>query len=369
MLYLDYNATTPLDPSVERALVEKLQTFGNPSSLHRWGQEARFLLEESRACIAAACGRRPEEVIFTASATEALNLAIQGWARSHPGRPIVASPVEHPAVLATLQVLQREGVPVRFLPVDTSGLVDLEALEHALTDEPALVVIQAASGETGVIQPWEAIARITRQHQALWLADAAQIPGKADTLAVGRLAHLVVLSSHKVYGPKGIAALIRPVDLTLQPLMYGGEQEGGLRPGTENPPLAWAFAVALRVAQEHLARDTARMEAFRKTLEDGLQKLGLDIVGMHAPRLPNTTLFLSPRMEGTRMVAALDVEGIGVSSTSACLTGRQLPSPALRAMGYPEVTARRAVRISAGRWTRPEDAHTVLQVLKRILER
>lgn len=369
MLYLDHNATTPMDPAVEQALIETLSVFGNPSSLHRWGQKARFLLEESRSRVAAACRRHPEEVVFTATATEALNLAIQGWVRAHPKGRILTSHVEHPAVLVTVQTLRKEGFPICFLPVNPHGQVDLDSLEKELQRGPALIVIQAASGETGVLQPWGAIRNLAEEYESVWLSDAVQIPGKEDLLAIGGMAHLLVISSHKVYGPKGIACLIRPANLPLVPLMYGGDQESGLRPGTENPALAWAFATALSLAQERLVQDVRQMRAFQQQLEEGLTSMGLDIVAHQAPRLPNTTMFFSPTMEGSHMVAALDLEGIGVSSTTACLTGKQKPSLSLQAMGYTPAMARRAVRISAGRWTHPDDAQKVLDALERIIHR
>jgi len=367
MLYLDHNATTPLDPQVKGVLMEALEVFGNPSSLHRFGQKARYLLEEARERVAAACGHRPEEVVFTASATEALNLAILGFARAHPDTPLAVSRVEHPAARRPAEVLETRGHPVFWINVDREGQILLEDLDMALDRGAGLVVVQAASGETGVIQPWEEIARRAEKAGALWLADAAQIPGKEDLLAVGRLAHLLVISSHKVYGPRGIAALVRPVDLELKPLMWGGEQEGELRPGTEAAPLAWAFAEALEVAQKRLHEDRARMQAFRDRLEAGLQALDLPVIARHRPRLPNTTMFLSPGMDGIRMVAALDVRGIAVSSSSACTTGRAQPSSALLAMGYPLPEARRAVRVSAGRWTEPEEADRFLLALAEVL--
>ncbi len=367
MLYLDYNATTPLDPRVKGILMEALEVFGNPSSLHRPGQKARFLLEEARERVAAACGRRPEEVIFTASATEALNLAILGFARAHPGVPVAVCRTEHPAARRPAEMLEGRGHPIFWIGVDREGQILLDDLDAALDREAGLVVIQAASGETGVIQPWEEIARRVEKAGAFWLADAAQIPGKEDLLAVGRLAHLLVISSHKVYGPRGVAALIRPVDLEIEPLMWGGEQEGGLRPGTEVAPLAWAFAEALEVAQQRLHEDRTRMQAFRARLEAGLLDLNLPVIARNRPRLPNTTMFLSPGRDGVRMVAALDVRGMAVSSSSACITGRAQPSPTLMAMGYTASEARRVVRVSAGRWTEPEEADRFLQALQEVL--
>ncbi len=367
MLYLDHNATTPLDPRVKGGLMEALEVFGNPSSLHRPGQKARYLLEEARERVAAACGRRPEEVVFTASATEALNLAILGFARAHPDVPLAVSRAEHPAARRPTEVLEGRGHPVFWIRVNREGQVLLDDLDAALRQGAGLVVIQAANGETGMIPPWEEIARRVEAAGSLWLADAAQIPGKEDLLAVGRLAHLLVISSHKVYGPRGIAALVRPVDLELEPLMWGGEQEGGLRPGTETAPLAWAFAEALEIAQRHLHEDRARMQAFRDRLEAGLRELHLPVVAPPGRRLPNTSLFLSPGPDGVRMVAALDVRGIAVSSSSACTTGRAQPSATLLAMGYTPSEARRAVRVSAGRWTEPEEADRFLRALREVL--
>lgn len=367
MLYLDYNATTPLDPGVKKALVKALDVFGNPSSLHRPGQEARYMLEEARERVAASVGRRPEEVVFTSSATEALNLAILGFARRHPHRPIAGSTVEHPAALRPLQVLEAMGHPILWIRVTPSGTIRLDDLDRALELGAGLVVIQAASGETGVIQPIGTIQERIAESEALWLADASQIPGKEDLLAVGKQAHLLVISSHKVYGPRGIAALIRPADVELEPLMYGGDQEGGVRPGTEAASLAWAFAEALEVASRRLHEDRDRMLAFRTNLEAGLRSLGLAVIGTSAPRLPNTTLFLASGMDGIRMVAALDIRGIAVSSSSACTTGRQQPSATLLAMGFSTSDARRAVRVSAGRWTEPGDAERFLQALREVL--
>ncbi len=347
MIYLDYNATSPLLPEVRAALVGALDLFGNPSSGHRVGREAAMALDTARGQVARMMGRDPRELVFTSGATEANALALLGL-RTEARPEVWVSAVEHPSVLAWA---------TRRLPVDSRGLLDLERLDEALragASRVAALSVQAASNESGVLQPIAEIAALARAHGVTLHCDAVQVPGRVSTLLD---ADLVTLSAHKMGGPKGVGALLgRPLP---RPMLQGGSQERGVRPGTQNLLGILGFAAA---AEAISRRPLQRPEA-RDRLQERLVALGARVVGARAPRLPNTLLVLFDA-PGDVVAAALDLAGIAVSTGSACASGAANASPALQAMGMQGTP----VRISLGPDSISEDeVGAVEEVVSRTL--
>ncbi|CCK28676.1 Cysteine desulfurase [Streptomyces davaonensis JCM 4913] len=360
-VYLDYNATTPVDPRVAEAMGPHLTDFfGNPSSSHPYSAEPRAALADARAQVAALIGARAEEIVFTASGSEADLLALRGavLASGHMRPHVITQVTEHPAVLETCHALERlHGARVTVLPVDGDGLVAPAALAAALTEETVLVSVMAANNETGALQPIPALARITRAHGALFHCDAAQAVGKVP-LDVGELGvDLLTVVGHKMYAPKGIAALYIRRGVVLEPLVHGGGQEHGLRAGTENV----AFAVALGTAAELAAADLAsggheRSAGLRDRLHDRLTDAlpgRVHLNGPVKPRLPNTLNISIDGVLGHELLTA--APEIAASTGSACHSGTRTPSPVLRAMGLDDARSMAALRLSIGRWTTPAD--------------
>jgi cysteine desulfurase len=363
-IYLDYNATTPTDPRVVEAMLPYLTThFGNPSSTHHYGTAPADALTQARERIARLIGARPEQMLFNGSGSEANNLAIRGTVLAHTrtgARPahIVTQTTEHPAVLATYQALHRlHGVQVTYLPVDAEGRVDPQELEAAITAHTVLVSIMLANNETGTIQPITELARITHEHGVLFHTDAAQAVGKipVDVAALG--VDLLTVVGHKMYAPKGVAALYARARTRLEPLITGGGQEHGLRAGTENV----ALIVALGAAADLAAADLTGGEPDRlRRLRDHLHRRLVDqlpgrvlLNGHPIQRLPNTAnLALTPNRGDDILAAA---PGIAASTGSACHAGTTQPSPVLTAMALPGEQTRCAVRLSLGRWTTEDD--------------
>lgn len=353
MIYLDHNATTPLDPRVREAMAPFLdQHFGNASSLHRYGRLARNAVDGARVQVAALCGAEPGQVVFTSGGTEADNLALSGaLADAAPARLLVSA-VEHSAVLEPAKRLARRGIGVELLPVDAHCRLDLAALEAALgaaapRGPVRLVSVMLANNETGVLQDIPRIAALCRAAGALLHVDAVQATGKLplDLAALG--AHLLSLSAHKMGGPKGAGALVVDRALALEPLIAGGGQEHGLRGGTEPVAQLVGFGAAAELAQAELPERTARLRALRDRLEAALGRIpGGTAIAAAAERLPNTVQFALPGFDGTALVMALDRKGFAVATGSACHSGR--PSHVLAAMGLPEPVARGAIRVSLG---------------------
>lgn len=373
-VYLDHNATTPVDPQVASALAQAMiERFGNPSSLHGEGQQARRALERAREQIAALLGARPDEVVLTGSGSEADNLAIIGaWLASRGRlRRIVTTAIEHPAVLATCDHLAADGVEVVRVRPAANGVVDLLAVAEALGGEPALLSIMLANNDTGAIQPVAQVAQMAHAHGAIVHCDAVQAAGKME-VDVERLGvDLLSISAHKFYGPKGIGALyIRP-GTRLSPLLYGGGQERGLRPGTEAVPLAVGFGVACELAAARLEDDARRMRELRDDFE---RRLAVSVPEMQihsqgAPRLPNTSSLSLRGIEGDSLVMALDLQDIAVSTGSACHSSNGAPSHVLEAMGVSPEWSRGTVRFSLGRTTVNEDIDRVLEALSGAVQR
>ncbi|MEV4145708.1 cysteine desulfurase family protein [Amycolatopsis sp. NPDC049691] len=371
--YLDYNATTPVDPRVtEAALPYWTDFFGNPSSEHAYGGEPRRALAAARARVAALIGARPGEIVFTGSGSEANLLALRGAVLAAGARDahLVVQPTEHPAVLETARALGRlHGTRVTVLPVDHQGLVSLDALAAALRAgaDRTVVSIMAANNETGAIQPVAEVSAVAHSRGALVHCDAAQACGKipVDVGALG--VDLLTVAGHKVYAPRGAAALFVREGVVLEPVVYGGGQERGLRAGTENVALAVALGTAARLAADDLAAGAAeRIAALRDDLHARLSAALPGRVRVNGPaaagrRLPNT---LNVSVEGTRghevLAAAL---AIAASTGSACHSGIHAPSPVLTAMGFDADRALSAIRLSLGRWSTPADVDTAVHAI------
>jgi cysteine desulfurase len=361
-IYLDYNATTPVDARVAEAALPYLTThFGNPSSGHAYAEQPRRALAEARQQLADLIGGQPAEIVFTAGGSEADNLAIRGTALAHEGAApaqIITQASEHPAVLEACRALQRlHGVQVRYLPVDRDGLVDPAALADALTPETVLVSIMAANNETGVLQPITELAGIAHARGVLFHTDAAQAAGKIPIDATAWGVDLLTIAGHKMYAPKGIGALYVRAGVRLEPLVYGGGQERGLRAGTESVALAVALGAAAQLALTELgARGADRIRSLRDLLHHRLDELlpgRVQLNGHRDRRLPNTVNLSITGVRGDDLLAA--TPGIAAATGSACHTGTPEPSPVLLAMRHDPGRALSALRLTLGRWTTRDD--------------
>lgn len=372
-IYLDHNATTPLDPLVLEAMLPYLKGgFGNASSIHAEGREAKKALEESREVIANLLGARAvESIVFTSGGTEADNLAIKGvaFALKEKGRHLVTSAVEHPAVLETLRFLETQGFEVTSVPVDREGSLDLEAFRRALRPETILISIMHANNETGVLFPLEEIGRIAKERGILFHTDAVQSFGKVPLNVETLQVDLLSLSAHKLYGPKGIGALyIRP-GVKMVALHHGGHQERNRRGGTENVASAVGFAKAAELASSRMGDEERRLRHLRDRLEAGILARieGVRVNGRSAPRLANTSSLAFEGVDTESLLIGLDLEGIAASSGSACSSGSFEPSHVLAAMGVPRGWG--ALRLSLGRGNTEEEIDRVLDILPSLVKR
>ena len=374
-IYLDHNATTPIDPAVvDRMTAILREEFGNPSSVHHFGQRAKAAIDEARSAVAALIGADPGEVIFTGSGTEGDNLAIRGVAEAlEPTgkRHLIVSAIEHEAVLNTAKALTRRGWTVTMLPVDDSGIVSPESLRLALTDGTALVSVMHANNEIGTIQPVEALARLAHERRALFHTDAVQSAGKVpiDVKALG--IDLLTISAHKFYGPKGVGAVWLRRGLRLQSPMTGGKQERGRRAGTENVAGIVGMGVAAAQVRGKMADEGAQLAVLRDRLEEGVlaSVTGTAINGARTPRVPNTTNISFDRTEAESLLIALDLEGIAVSTGSACSSGTLEPSHVLKAMGFPAHRTQNSIRFSLGAANTDADVDRIVAVLPGVVEK
>jgi len=374
-IYLDHTATTPLDERVLQAMLPYFShTFGNASSVHSFGRESKQALEEARARIAHAIGAEPGELFFTSGGTESDNLAILGRSTNASERTLVlTSRSEHHAVLEPCRYLAERGGEAIFLPVDAEGVVELDSLRKAVGQKPALVSIMHSNNETGAISPLEEVSQIAHAEGCLVHSDAVQSLGKLplDVRTLGL--DLASFSAHKVYGPKGIGALYVRKGTALAPIIRGGGQERGLRPGTENVPLAVGFAEAVRLVTENREAESARLSALRDGLEMRLREAFPELLvnGAGARRLPHVlnVSFDSTRMplEGEMLVMNMDLEGVALTSGSACTSGSLQPSHVLLALGRDELTAKATLRFSFGRANSEEDVKYAAGAVKRVI--
>ncbi|MGX1163858.1 cysteine desulfurase [Bradyrhizobium sp. USDA 372] len=368
-VYLDWNATTPLRAEARAAMVAAFDLVGNPSSVHAEGREARRLVEEARATLAAAVGAQPRNVVFTSAGTEANALALSPGLRGPSGGPIarlLVSAVEHASVLAGGRFPADK---IGLIQVTRSGVVDLDQLKRQLKDgPPALVSIMAANNETGAVQPVTEAATIVHEAGGLLHVDAIQALGKIsfDINSVG--ADLATFSAHKIGGPKGVGALALTEGISgLEPVLRGGGQELNRRAGTENIAGIAGFGAAVKAALQALPEDVKRMASLRDRLENGLRDVpGTTVFATEVARLPNTVLFTAPGLKAETAVIGFDLEGIAVSSGSACSSGKVQPSHVLSAMGYDPAVAQGAVRLSLGWSTEPEDINRALEAWRKL---
>lgn len=375
VVYLDYNATTPLDERVLEAMMPYLtEQYGNPSSIYRFAQTARKAVEDARAKVAALLNANEREIVFTGGGTEANNYAIKGvaFANRHRGNHIITSQIEHHAVLNVCKYLEeRHGFEVTYVPVDSHGIVDVDAVRDAIRDDTILISIMYANNETGVIQPVEEIAELARERGIYFHTDAIQVAGKMriDVRSLG--VDLLSISAHKFYGPKGVGALFIRKGVHIDPLIHGGHQEMGRRAGTENVAGIVGLAEAFAIAHENMEEEWEREKRLRDKLERGIVERIPDVIvnGHPEKRLANTLNIIVKYVEGEAMLLSMDDEGICASSGSACTSGSLEPSHVLTAMGIPHELAHGSLRFSLGRFTTEEDIDYVLDVLPKIVER
>jgi cysteine desulfurase len=402
-IYLDHNATTPVDPAVLVAMVPYFSAdFANASSIHTPGQRARAAVEIAREQVAALINAKPQEIIFTSGGTESDNHAIFGsllplvaWPSVRSPNPyddidrrhsiahdkhLITTTVEHEAVLNTCQELEKRGVTVAYLSVDKNGLVNPEAVQQAIRidgpraflerntgipQQTQLITIMHANNELGTIQPLAEIGRIAKEHKILFHTDAVQSAGKVPIDVSALNVDLLSLSAHKLYGPKGVGALYVRTGTKIQQLLYGGHHQRGFRPGTENVAAIVGFGEAAELALQSLASDSARISVLRDQLERGLLERvpHTRVNGAGAPRTPNTTNILFEGIEGEALVIALDLRGIACSIGAACSSGAVEPSHVLTAIGLSHDEAKSSLRFSLGRHTTAAEIGLALELV------
>jgi cysteine desulfurase len=370
-VYLDWNATTPLRPEARQAMAAAWEVAGNPSSVHAEGRQARRLVEDARAAVAAAVSARAQDVVFSSGGTEANALALTPRLRRAGGEPVrrlLVSAIEHASVLSGGRFAAEANGTIK---VTGSGLVDLDHLRERLADgAPALVSVMLANNETGAIQPVGEITDIVHAAGGLLHVDAIQAFAKIPIDINSIKADLITLSAHKIGGPKGVGALVMAEQVQgLEPLLRGGGQELGRRAGTENVAGIAAFGAAVRAAMVALPGDAERLQGLRSHLETGLKQTpGMILFAADAPRLPNTTLFTAPGLKAETAVIGFDLGGIAVSSGSACSSGKVQPSHVLAAMGFGRELAEGAVRLSLGWSTSEADIDLALEAWRKLAD-
>jgi len=376
-VYLDFNATTPVEPEVLDAMLPYFSgEFANAASIHTPGQRARAAVESAREQVAALIGARPQEIVFTSGGTESDNHAIFGVVgqaflpvsssrNANSVLHVITTAIEHEAVLNACQALQKEGVRVTYLPTTGEGQIDLDELRRAIRPETVLITIMHANNELGTVQPLEEIGRIAAEADVYFHTDAVQSAGKipidVNTLAVD----LLSISGHKLYAPKGIGALYVRGGTRLRQLLYGGHHQRGFRPGTENVAGIVGLGKAAELARKSLAEDAQRVSNLRDKLQQGLlQRVPQSRVnGGAAPRTPNTTNLVFPGVEGEALLIALDLKGLACSTGAACSSGAVEPSHVLTAIGLPPEEARASLRFSLGRHTTSAEIDFALNVV------
>ncbi len=373
MVYLDNNATTPLDPAVADKMCGFLREhFGNPSSLYPIGRAVRDLVSQAREQVAGALGAHRSEIVFTGSGTEADNFALRGVLDAFPDKnEVIVSSIEHPAILNAAKSLEKKGVRVTYLPVDATGLVDLDFLRDALTPQTAIVSVMHANNEIGTIQPVEQIASLAREKGALVHTDAVQTFGKLD-LDVAKLGvDLLTVSAHKIYGPKGVGALYVRRGVDICPLIYGGQQEKSRRAGTENTIGIVGFGEAARLLAERGRKDRDRIErlseSLKKGIEGGIPKFRFN--GHPERRVKSTLNFAFPGLEAEAILLALATKEIYVSTGSACSEESEEASHVLTSIGLRPEIARSSIRMSLGRFNTDQDVEVTLRELPEIIDK
>jgi len=373
-IYLDYAATTPCAPEVVAAMLPFFSDrFGNPASMHTFGQENKGAVEEARERIASFLGAAPGEIVFTSGGTESNNTAVKGvaYARRGKGNHIITSPIEHHAVLEPCHFLEKEGFEITILPVDGDGLVDPDDVRKTITGKTILISVMHANNEIGTIQPIEEIGRIARERGVYFHTDAVQTLGQLP-FTVGELhVDLLSASAHKLYGPKGVGILFVKKGTRLTPFMHGGEQENRRRASTHNVPGIVGFAKAVELASEGMETEVRELTALRDRLITGLRE-GIEAVklnGHSTRRLPNNVNISVAHVEGEGLLLSLDMLGIACSTGSACSSASLEPSHVLMALGLPHELAHGSLRFSLGRPTTAADIDRLLAVLPPVVQR
>jgi len=372
-IYMDYAATTPVDPRVLKAMLPYFsKKFGNTMSLHSFGQEAKKALEEAREKVAELMNAKKGKIIFTSSATEANNLALKGiaFANREKGKHIIVSAIEHHCVLESARWLEKQGFDITYLPVDKYGLVDPAKVEDAIRKDTILVSIMHANNEIGTIEPIEEIGKICRRKGVYFHTDAAQSYGKINVDVEKMNVDLLTASSHKMYGPKGVGALFVADDVKIEPLLHGGGHEFGLRSSTVNVAGIVGFGAAAEIAKKEMKAEAQKLTKLRDKLIKGVLKIERSYLNGHpTKRLPNNANFRFDFIEGESLVAFLDMKGIAASTGSACSSESLEPSHVLLAIGLKPHQAHGSLRLSLGRWTTREEIDYVLEVLPSIVEK
>jgi cysteine desulfurase len=370
-VYLDYAATTPIDPAVVEAMQPYFfEKFGNPSSIHSFGQEARKAIDDSRETVASFLGARPEEIIFTSGGTESNNSAVQGvaYAMQNKGNHIITTAIEHHAITEPCKVLEKKGFKVTFVGVDKFGIVDPADIKKTITDKTILVSVMHANNEIGTIQPVAEIGRITREKNIYFHTDAVQtvghIPVNVDELNVD----LLSLSGHKFYGPKGVGVLYIRKGTRIERFLHGGDQEKGRRASTHNTPGIVGLARAVELCSQKMGEEAKFQIALRDRLIKEIQEKIPDVClnGHPVKRLPNNVNFSIKYIEGESMLLNLDMLGIAASTGSACTSTSLEPSHVLLAIGLPHEIAHGSLRFTTGRWTKEEDIDYLMSNLPKI---
>ncbi len=371
-IYLDYAATTPLRVEVREVMMPLFGvTYGNASSVHRWGREAKVLLEEARARVAAAIGAAPTEIVFTRGGTEADNLAVLGRARHLRGAAVSCSAIEHRAVLMAARAAEAEGAPLHILPVDHDGLVMVDALDEILPAMPAVVSLMWVNNEVGSVQPIAAVAERCDAAGVAFHTDAIQAFGKLKVRVDETPVSLLSLSAHKIGGPKGVGALFIRKGVKVEPLIHGGGHERGLRAGTEDVAGAVGFGLAAELAVREREALTTRLGPLRDRLESALRERVPDLIvnAGGAERVPTILNVSVPGASSEMLLPMLDIEGVAVSSGSACSSGGVTPSHVLTAMGLTAELAGPSIRFSLGRETTDAEIDRVIRTFPPLMGR
>jgi cysteine desulfurase len=375
-IYLDYNATTPMDPRALESMIPYMrERYGNPSSIHSYGSRAKAALDESRERVSDLISTKPKEIFFTSGGSESNNAAIIGaaYALKEKGNHLITTKIEHASILETFRFLANHGFKVTLLGVNEHGLIDLDELRESIIDETILVSVMFANNETGVLMPIKEIAALVKEKGIVFHTDAIQASGKIDISLNDISVDLISISSHKMYGPKGVGALCIRNGLRIDPFIHGGGQERGRRSGTENVPAIVGFGKACEIVKEELkgqeseVRIKAMRDRLHKGITDTIDRLRLN--GHPEIRLPNTLNLSFEDVEGESLVMSLDLEGIAVSTGSACSEGNVDPSHVLLAMGLSKQQASSSIRFSLGRFNEEKDVDRVLEVLPGIVDR
>ncbi len=369
-IYLDYSATTPTRIEAISAIqVVLTEQWGNPSSLHQWGERGSIILETARAQVADLIGAQPHNIVFMASGTEANNLAIMGIAQQYPQpQHLIISSVEHAAITQPALWLEKQGWQITMLPVDSNGMINPQDLVMALQPNTALVSIIYGQSEVGTIQPIAELAAICQQAQVPFHTDAVQAAGRVAIDAPNLGLNLLSMSAHKLYGGGGVGALYVSDQLQLLPLLRGGGQENGLRSGTQATAQIAGFGVAAQLSKSELSVEMPRLQKLRDRLLNLLQQRpDLQLSGHPTQRLPHHLSFTT-KYSGRSIVRAMNLAGIGIGAGSACHSGKTAPSPVLLAMGYSEITAASGIRLTLGHQTTEADVNWTAMALTQILD-